>query len=509
MPQASMFFLAVILQLMQHSPLQSSKEDVRTGAQFWHHSQLLQEQMHKLQKEFECGSLEDQKEELWEAFWSRVKIKEAHETANLWSLSVFAGLCIVMYLWQCQQEDSIMNHIEDEDRANSLEIMTPLNMLDLNYPQRATLETFYKTQVQNGVHDMNQGFHFVEGFTHDLLEACRFISHEQSGLILKNGIGMGSAFEKWGWTKEPTFDVLVPICPPPGFAFRVESECRQNNPDKHACYIVALELGYTLRNVAPYCTHDQRSIIPCQRSHILEDLLCTNRSLNTQKVHKWFHDLVGRAWRLISCSYEFTLTAVYSTSCKLRLEFRSGHVLYINMIPSVRREDSLIFLVKQASYMGDVSDIHWSESFAIYERQFLKLIRGFVPENSCHLKCLSILANLKKSTMQGSQSFLSSYHFKTALMHLLIMLPPGAWHPERIAERMQDLLYYLGQSFSKKRLDHFTIGNPCLPLEISIPQEHRNVEPLNLLNPLLLEHRLCENALQEFNVLMSTVASLS
>ncbi|XP_069057816.1 inositol 1,4,5-trisphosphate receptor-interacting protein-like 1 [Pleurodeles waltl] len=469
----------------------------------WQHEKLLQEHMKKFYQQFECGNLDEQEEEKWEVLWSKMKMKEEEETWNSWGLGIISVLIIIW--WQYHQHNLMFLPIEDEIAPNGMDNMTPLTLLHLShYPESSALENFYNREVHSGVHEMNRGFEFVKVFTGNLLEACQSICKKESGVILKDGVGVGSTFEKWGWKKEPTFDVLVPFHPPHGYTFQVKAACWQSDPNKRGCYVVSTESDFMFWNRGGQCSlHEKGNMIP------LEMLLCTNRFLDTQKVHAWFHTLVGKAWRLICCRYDFTLTTVPSTSCKLKLVLKSGHMLYINFIPAVQRADSLNYLVNQATNMGDVSGIYWLESFSVYERQFLKLIRSFIPKNSCHLKCLSILAHLKKMTMPPNQCFLNSYHIKTSLMHLLIMLPPDAWHPENIKERIQDILYYLGQSLSKKRLDHFSIGNPSLPLDITIPQDHRRTEPINLLRPLLLEHRICAQANKEFQAVISLLACLN
>ncbi|XP_078509519.1 inositol 1,4,5-trisphosphate receptor-interacting protein-like 1 [Lissotriton helveticus] len=491
------------MQILHHSPLQNN-DDVQERSQLWQHEKLRQAQRKKFWQEFECGSLDDEEDEKWEVLWSRRKMKEEEETSSSWGMGLF-GVLIVIIWWKYHQQNLMFLPIEDEIGSNGMDIMTPLTLLHLSdYPESATLENFYNQEVHSEVHDMKRGFEFVKVFTGNLLEVCQIICKKESGVILKDGVGVGSTFEKWGWKKEPTFDVLVPFYPPHGYTFQVKAACWQSNPNKRGCYVVSTESDCMIRNRGVPCScHKKGNLTP------LEMLLCTNSFLDTQKVHTWFHTLVSKAWRIICCRYDFTLTTVPSTSCRLKLVFKSGHMLYINFTPAIQRAGSHNYLVNQATNMGDVSGVYWLESFTVYERQFLKLIRDFIPENSCHLKCLSILAHLKMMTIPTNQSFLNSYHFKTSLMHLLIMLPPDAWYPEKIRERMQDILCYLGQSLSKKRLDHFSIGNPSLPLEITIPQEHRNTEPLNLLRPLLLDHRICAQANKEFQAVISILACLN
>ncbi|XP_069475190.1 inositol 1,4,5-trisphosphate receptor-interacting protein-like 1 [Ambystoma mexicanum] len=507
----SMYVLVVLLQLIR-GPMLFHKWDDPQAIDHIDQQKLLQLRRHLMEQEFEWHGLEDPWwEEKHDVAWNHMKTHEVAWGGRLWNLGLFLIFLLVELWWQQLQREAVLGHMQSEEEDYDLDIVLPSTHLWPGcMPARATLDAFYEGHIQHGIQDLTHGCDFVEGFTDKLLEACRILGRKKGGLVLESGLGIGSAFEGWGGSKEPTYDVLVPFQPPQGYTFRAKTTCLQSNLDRWGVCQISLESQCPCTcGEAPCQLHPRGRVYHSRHGVPLDTLLCTEAHLDTQKVHTWFQVLVDKAWGLISYKYDFNLALVPSSTCKLRLEYKSGRVLHINMIPAVRRSNSSVFLVRPALETADVSGVYWMESFALYECQFLRLMRRFLPENSCHLKCLSIIAHLKEKPPPPGNAALTSYHFKTALMHLLTTRSLDAWRQERIAQRTQDMLRYLGRGLSEKRLYHFIIGNAALPQEITVPGEYRSADSQNLLRSLVLQRKLYGQAEHEYEEMISALTGLT
>ncbi|KAM9054205.1 inositol 1,4,5-trisphosphate receptor-interacting protein-like 1 isoform 2-T3 [Megaptera novaeangliae] len=258
--------------------------------------------------------------------------------------------------------------------------------------------------------------------------------------------------------------------------------------------------------------HRDHSALLGKCNSSIKAALCTGSYLDVCKTVQWFRNMVGNAWALVAHKYDFKLSLPPSTtSCKLRLDYRSGRFLSIRLVLGVQREDTLVYLVSQAPDQEQFTSVDWPESFAACEHLFLKLVGRFAPENTCHLKCLQIILSLRdlQSLPQGaSHPILTSYHFKTALMHLLLQLPLTDWQHGMLSQRLQDILWFLGRGLQRRSLHHFLIGNTFLPLTIPIPKTFRNAEPVNLFQHLVLNPMAHSQAVEEFHNLLTQVKAL-
>ncbi|XP_078521999.1 inositol 1,4,5-trisphosphate receptor-interacting protein-like 1 [Lissotriton helveticus] len=509
-----LYFLVVLLHHMTGPPLFHDRAKPHTTARS-EQQKLLRLRRHQLDQEFEWHCLEErwreQREQQQDVAWSDVKTQEVDWGCGLWNLGLFATFLLVELWWHQLQRDAMLNPGQSEEEDYDLDMVLPSTLLWPGcMPGQDALDALYERHIQHGVHDLASGCDFVEGFTDKLLEACRILCRKKGGLLLENGLGIGSTFEGWGRSKQATFDVLVPFQPPHGYTFRANTTPWQNAIDRCGmCEIILESQCPCTCGEAPCQLHPRGRVYHSRHGVPLDTLLCTDARLDTQKVHTWFQVLIDKAWGLISYKYDFKLMLVPANTCKLRLEYKSSRVLHINLIPAVRCGDSCIFLVRQVSEGVDTSGIYWMKSFAVYERQFLRLMRRFLPENSCHLKCLSILAHLKEEKGMSDKAILTSYHFKTALMHLLTRRSLDAWRADRISQRTQDVMRFLRRGLSEKHLYHFIIGNPSLPREISVPGEYRSKEAQNLLRPLVLEHKAYGQAEHEYEGMVCALTSLT
>lgn len=535
----SLLFLAVMY-VVHHPLLVSDRMDLDTLARSRQLEKRMSEKMRHLEMEFEERRKVAEQIKKVENFWrgdtsgdqlilGKKDTEWPFEAAsqegpltwmlgNLWNAGLFCIFLIFEVLRQnIQHEPAFDSSSEDEEEEVRLVPVTSYNWLT-DFPSREALESFYKYRVQNAIRDLPCTCEFVESFVDDLLKACRVLSRRDTRLQLEDCLGIGAAFEKWGTLQETQkFDVLVPIIPPQGTMFVLE----MRDPAlgrRCGCVLVESEcmckreklLGDVLCLVHHY--NDYPGLMgKCSNS--IKATLCTNSHLDVCKTVQWFRNMVGNAWALVAHKYDFKLTLLSSpNSCNLRLDYRSGRFLLIHLLLGVQREDTLVYLVSQSQDHEQLTSVDWPESFAACEHLFLKLVGRFAPENTCHLKCLQIILSLREAQnlpQRANRPILTSYHFKTALMHLLLRLPLTDWQQDMLSQRLQDLLWFLGRGLQQRSLHHFLIGNNFLPLTIPIPKTFRNAEPVNLFQHLVLNPLAHSQAVEEFHNLLTQVKTLT
>uniref|UniRef100_A0A8C3PRU9 Mab-21-like HhH/H2TH-like domain-containing protein n=1 Tax=Calidris pygmaea TaxID=425635 RepID=A0A8C3PRU9_9CHAR len=298
----------------------------------------------------------------------------------------------------------------------------------------------------------------VETVVGDLLGVLQERLSQSFFLVPQAAIGVGSAFE--GWTPcghDTVFRLLVPLKPSRGHAFHLELGTAGEVPAKHRVRVdLALE-------------RNQDSGLLCQ--------LCTGRYLDAQKIARWFQDLVSSAWEEMGLWRPYQLRVLPShRSCKLELTSASGRSVVVEMLFGVQRGESDIFLSSQAPEAIFTPGITWAESSAVAEAKFFSHVARQALPDSVHLQCLQLLTGSLVGTV------LSSYTFKTAVMHLLNMCP-GRSVPSTL--QLQDIMCYLRSCLEEKRLHHFIFGNECLPKDIVLPRATQPSEPVNLFQCLL------------------------
>ncbi|XP_020014231.1 inositol 1,4,5-trisphosphate receptor-interacting protein-like 1 isoform X1 [Castor canadensis] len=534
----SLLFLAVMY-VVHHPLMVSDRMDLDTLARSRQLEKRMSEEMRQLEMEFEERKQAAERKQKAENFWRGDTSSdqlvlgkkdmgwpfqaEGQEGplgwmfGNLWNAGLFCLFLIFELLRQNMQHEPAFDSSSDEEEEEVRIVpVTSYNWLT-DFPSQEALESFYKHYVQNAIRDLPCTCEFVESFVDDLIEACRVLSRREAHPQLEDCLGIGAAFEKWGTlNKTQKFDILVPIVPPQGTMFvlemkdpalgrrcgcvRVESECM--------CKREKL-LGDVLCLVHHHRDH---SVVLGKCTSSIKSALCTGIHLDVGKTMQWFRNMVSNAWALVAHKYDFKLSLPPSTtSCKLRLDYRSGRFLLISLVLGVQREDTLVYLVSQAPEQEQLTSVDWPESFAACEHLFLKLVGRFAPENTCHLKCLQIISSLQnhQSLPPGaSHPILTSYHFKTALMHLLLRLPLTDWQHNMLSHRLQDLLWFLGRGLQQRSLNHFLIGNTFLPLTIPIPKTFRNAEPINLFQHLVLNPVAHSQAVEEFHNLLTQVKTL-
>lgn len=223
---------------------------------------------------------------------------------------------------------------------------------------------------------------------------------------------------------------------------------------------------------------------------VLDSALCSKHTpyLAKTQVTKWFQTTIRKAWGQISHKYEFELTfRNMDAPGALMVRFRSGKVITFDMAPVVKLKDTeAYFTISPSTPTKNTSlDTYWSLSLTTYEDHYLKYLTNHLPENSCHIHCLGIVAFLhKKQTGLTGRSILTNHHFKTVLIHLLLSKEPSDWYPEHLASRLRDALSFLENSLQGRKLLHSFIGKPLVPSEIGLPAVFRDAEPVHLFRPL-------------------------
>ncbi|KAM9584991.1 inositol 1,4,5-trisphosphate receptor-interacting protein-like 1 isoform 1-T1 [Trichechus inunguis] len=534
----SLLFLAVMY-VVHHPLLVSDRMDLDTLARSRQLEKRMSEEMRQLEIEFEERKRAAEQRQKAENFWrgetpgdQLVLGKKdmgwpfqadgqegplGWMLGNLWNVGLFCLFLLFELLRQSMQHEPAFESSSDEEEAEIRVVPVTSCSWLTDFPSQEALEFFYEHNVHSATRDLPCTCEFVESFVDDLIEACRMLSRREAHLQLEDCLGIGAAFEKWGTSHETeTFDILVPIVPPQGSIFVLE----MRDPAlgrRCGCVLVELECMCKCEKLPGdvLClVHQNKNqpAVPRRSNSSLKASLCTGSHLDVHKTVQWFRNMMGNAWALVAHKYDFKLSLPPSTtSCKLRLDYRSGRFLSISLVLGVQREDTLVYLVSQAPDQEQLTSVNWPESFAACEHLFLKLVGRFAPENTCHLKCLQIILSLwelQDLSPGASCPVLTSYHFKTALMHLLLRLPLTDWEPGLLSQRLQDLLWFLGRGLQQRSLHHFLIGNTLLPLTIPIPKTFRDAEPVNLFQHLVLNPTAHSQAVEEFHNLLTRVKTL-
>lgn len=241
--------------------------------------------------------------------------------------------------------------------------------------------------------------------------------------------------------------------------------------------------------------------------HSPEDLLCSRNKpfLSKYQVMKWFQISITKAWGQICHKYDFEVTfRNLDAAGALKVRFRSGKVVVLNIIPAVQLQDTDAYFVSHfPSDCESTPDPYWPLSFAVYERNLLKHCAKRLPQHSCHLHCLQTVTLLhRKQTGLTGKTALTNYHIKTVLLHLLLSIRPSMWGINSMEHRLRDMLCFLQRSLEEKRLHHILIGNSKVPGNFQVPEIIRKAEPINLLRSLVLQRELHADTVRHFQEML-------
>lgn len=481
------------------------EQDEELMARMREHEERLELEQARLEKEL--SQLESQQEEAgteegysW-YFWSTV------------SFLIF--LTIEMY--KVDLSDTDIRPAEDEELFPESGSVTPETMI----LEKDVLSNFCDRCTYTSAHENWRVREFVEGFADDLLESLRSVCDREADMEVGDFVGVGSMFESWKVCKPLTCDLLVPFSPPDPHLFQFQLWCSPSSdvpPHMQGCGKVTVTkeegclCGSANLGEDMLCLlHSRTEVVKVDLSP--DELLCLRNTpfLAKDQVMKWFQISVTKAWGRISHKYDFEVTfRNLDAAGALKIRFRSGKVIVLNIIPVVQLEDTDAYFVSHfPSDCESPPDPHWPLSFAVYERNLLKYFAKRLPQHSCHLHCLRVVTFLhKKQTGLTGKSALTNYHFKTALLHLLLSRKPSSWGVRSMEHRLRDVLGFMQRSLQEKRLHHVLIGNSKVPEEVQVPELICKAEPVNLLRPLVLQTELHAATVRHFQEMLRNASVL-
>ncbi|KAL6101970.1 itprip [Pungitius sinensis] len=367
---------------------------------------------------------------------------------------------------------------------------------------------------------------FVGGFAGELADSLRSeCDARRAGLEVGDFVGIGSAFESWEVGQPLTCDLIVPLSPPRPYSFQFHPWCdaapqlgcggitvSRFGENEEGCICGSADMG---EDDVLCMLHGEDDPPGEDRGpHELPLELCSGdaHSFAKERVVKWFQVSVTRAWRRISHKYDFEVTFRHLDAAgALKIRFRSGKAILVNVIPAVRLEDTDAYFVSHfPSDCGTGSpDPCWPVSLAVYEGSLLKHFSKLLPPNSCHLRCLQIVSFLhRKQTALTGPSALTSYHLKTALLHLLLAKRPSEWGADATERRLRDVLGFVHASLREKRLHHALVGNGDVPEEVRVPEAIRAARPVNLFRCLASERERHAATVGHFDEMLRNAPAL-
>ncbi|XP_076599102.1 inositol 1,4,5-trisphosphate receptor-interacting protein [Chaetodon auriga] len=478
-------------------------QDEELMARMRKHEEMLEMEQAKLEKEL--SQLDSKQEET------------GSEEGYSWYLWTAVSFVIFFTIEMCRVDlaDAEIRPVEEEDVFSESGSVTPRTVV----LDKDVLSNFCDKCTYTSSHENWRVREFVEGFADDLLESLRSVCDRDADMEVGDFVGIGSMFESWKVCKPLVCDLIVPFSPPDPYYFQFHLWCSPSSdmpPDMQGCgKIKVTRVGENEEDClcgAANLGEDMLCLLHSRNDalkvdHSPDELLCSRNTsfLAKDQVMKWFQISVTKAWGRISHKYDFEVTfRNLDAAGALKIRFRSGKVIVLNIIPVVQLEDTDVYFVSHFPSDCDSSaEPYWPLSFAVYERNLLKLFSKRLPQNSCHLHCLQIVTFLhKKQTGLTGKSALTNYHVKTTLLHLLLSKRPSAWSIESMEHRLRDMLTFLQRSLQEKRLHHVLIGNSKVPEEIQVPEIIRKAEPVNLFRPLVLQRELHAATVRHFHEML-------
>lgn len=478
-------------------------QDEELMARMREHEERLEMEQAKLEKEF--SQLDSKQEET------------SPEEGYSWYFWSTVSFIIFFTIEMCRVNlaDTEIRAVEDEDVFSESGSVTPRTMV----LDKDILSNFCNKCTYSSSHENWRVKEFVEGFVDDLLESLRSVCDREVDMEVGDFVGIGSMFESWKVCKPLVCDLIVPFSPPDPYFFQFHLWCSPSSdmpPNLQGCgKIKVTRFGETEEHCLcgsanlgedMLCLLHKRNDIP-KVDLSTDELLCSRNTsfLAKDQVMKWFQISVTKAWGRISHKYDFEVTfRNLDAAGALKIRFRSGKVIVLNIIPVVQLEDTDAYFVSHFPSDSDNSpDPYWPLSFAVYERNLLKHFAKRLPQNSCHLHCLQVVTFLhRKQTGLTGQSALTNYHLKTALLHLLLSKRPSVWGIQSMEHRLRDVLSFLQRSLQEKRLYHVLIGNSKLPQDLRVPEIICKAEPINLFRSLVLQRELHASTLRHFHEML-------
>lgn len=346
---------------------------------------------------------------------------------------------------------------------------------------------------------------FLEGFANDLVETMRTICDKNRSMVIEDCQMLDAC------------NIIVPFTPREPHSFQCLLGNNQVNdllPDMPVCGQIKVMEKKKIQNGC-HCqssdADDMVCLVHCENEKVKTEvadvcggLLCSKNTpfLSKSQVSRWFQSTIKQAWAMISYKYEFELSIRYiDAPGALAVRLRSGKKINFSMNPVVRFNNAAHFYI--TPFSPNSLDTFWTLSLAVYEDQLLEHFSKRLPLNSCHIQTLEIalLLHKRQAALSGT-SALKNFHFKTALMHLLLTKDSSQWKPNHAANRLRDLLYFMQTSLEKKCLHHVCIGNPLTQAVIQLPAAFVQAKPVNLFHPLVVHDCIYQNALMHFQEML-------
>ncbi|MEQ2207619.1 hypothetical protein XENOCAPTIV_015777, partial [Xenoophorus captivus] len=374
--------------------------------------------------------------------------------------------------------------------------ISPCKSAKLLLPDTETLQTLYAKCVQVSTEKMLRENGFLEGFTNDLIDAMKTICDNNGCMMI----------EDFQMVNER--DIIVHFTPPKPYSLHCLLRKNLENDlllDMQICGQIKLLKKEKIPNGCPCQSADAEDMVCLLHSEsdkaktkvaaAYDGPLCSKNTpfLSKSKITRWFQSTIKQAWAQISHKYEFQLSIRYvEAPGALVIRFRSGKKINFSLKPVVKFNAEAHFCI--TPWSSSNVDTLWALSLTVYEDRLLEHLCKRLPVNSCHNQTLEIAYFLhrRQKTFTGKTA-LKDFHFKTALMHLLMTKKPLEWQLNFAACRLQDLLSFIQESLKRKHLTHILIGKP-LPGVIELPKEISKAKPVNLFNLFVEDDCTYKNA---------------
>ncbi|XP_070827932.1 inositol 1,4,5-trisphosphate receptor-interacting protein [Chaetodon trifascialis] len=381
---------------------------------------------------------------------------------------------------------------------------------DVPLPDSDALQRFHSKCIQASSDKKWREDDFLEGFASDLLDAMRSVCDRNSSMVIED------------FQMVDVYNIIIPFSPPDPYHFQCllwNNQASDLLPDMQVCGQIKL-VEHKIQNGC-HCQspdvedvvcllHCETEKVQVKMTEVCDGLLCMKNSpfLSKSQVTRWFQSTIKQAWAQISHKYEFELNIRYiDAPGALVVRFRSGKKINFSMNPVVKLNADAHFFVIPCS--PNSLDTFWTLSLTNYEESFLEHISKRLPENSCHRQTLEIAHFLhKRQTALSGSSALKDFHFKTALMHLLLTKDPSQWKASFTACRLRDLLEFMEKSLEKKLLHHVLIGNPSTRKVLELPVEFTQTKAVNLFHPLVVHNCIYRHAVMHFQEMLKNAHML-
>uniref|UniRef100_W5LTW4 ITPRIP like 2 n=1 Tax=Astyanax mexicanus TaxID=7994 RepID=W5LTW4_ASTMX len=352
-------------------------------------------------------------------------------------------------------------------------------------PKKELLEDHYEKHVRLSPHVLGHSKAHVAKLVSVLVKVGRTDVPPESSLAFRGDfVQIGSSYEEHKVGSPDCFDILVPLRLPRG----LKLEPCNYNVTKGGIPLVTLETP--------------RKSEWIRRHKAFTDTFLHSQGsagfhrLSPDSVLRWFYSTSQHCLSMVRFPFEqrcsLSLSLVESQRVQLHLTPRSDYVcchisMGVRLIPALPLGDNAFLVAAPGTQKGENL---WTVYFPKQEQKLLGFLKSKLPANSCHLKCLQLLKEVRDLGGQtldqqaGAEwrGVLSSYALKTAWIRLLLSTPPEAWEECHLVDRLEDLLRCLRDSLQARNLRHLLLGGDTglLPESVALPKLVKETVPSNL-----------------------------